>query len=525
MRVLPVALAALLLSLPALGGDPVPVAGFETISEVVAADVANRGEWSVVATRGQVTLLDRNFRPVWDKKLDEISGVAISAKGDLIVVSSGPKILLLNRAGEEQWSTGFPQQVLSVDITPTGNRIVATAGKFVYLVDRDSRQLWKHDTLYLKTRAVISADGNYVGAISLKEGILMNHSQREVDMRKFETYRAPVTSLSDEEASFQRIEMASVALREPALSDTIPNLTVGSSDGNYYVFDKTGRYFKVQASVARLPVVSIASVPFGVFTAIGSEVAFFGPVGDLRWKTRGQDQVLTVATSPDDRFLIYGGKDRRVRIVDLSPLLPTYLYVNTTSGPLNNSTPAEVYVDGERLGVAPAKFEVTAGLRRVRVVNRSFGEMNRRVELAPGQTTDLLVNLSNLIPDSTLLVTTDPPGADVSLDGALLGKSPINESFSAGNYTLRVSLSGHKEFSQMVTLSRGNTTRLNVSMAKADSVEVSKPQEFGSAALPSTPEPTKTPFVPTPTPEPPGFEAVFAVGALILAGMLRRRKP
>ena len=61
-------------------------------------------------------------------------------------------------------------------------------------------------------------------------------------------------------------------------------------------------------------------------------------------------------------------------------------------------------------------------------------------------------------------VNVSPNGANVSLDGVLIGRGDTTRVLPAGQYTLRVSAAGYQDFQQTVNIQNGQTTRVNASL-------------------------------------------------------------
>jgi formylglycine-generating enzyme required for sulfatase activity len=67
---------------------------------------------------------------------------------------------------------------------------------------------------------------------------------------------------------------------------------------------------------------------------------------------------------------------------------------------------------------------------------------------------------------ATLAVISEPSGAEVSLNGTLLGKTPLNESVAATSGMVRLSLAGYHPLEFEVTLVRGQTVTIGATEAK-----------------------------------------------------------
>lgn len=68
----------------------------------------------------------------------------------------------------------------------------------------------------------------------------------------------------------------------------------------------------------------------------------------------------------------------------------------------------------------------------------------------------------------TVNVSSNPTGADISVDGDFVGNSPSVLKLSPGKHTLTVKLSGFKDWSREITVQAGSEVQLTATMEKAD---------------------------------------------------------
>jgi hypothetical protein len=62
--------------------------------------------------------------------------------------------------------------------------------------------------------------------------------------------------------------------------------------------------------------------------------------------------------------------------------------------------------------------------------------------------------------------TSTPDGADVYSDGAFVGNTPSTLKLAPGKHTIRVTASGHKEWSREITVQAGSDVKLNAVLEK-----------------------------------------------------------
>ena len=130
---------------------------------------------------------------------------------------------------------------------------------------------------------------------------------------------------------------------------------------------------------------------------------------------------------------------------------------------------ADVFIDGRRVGATPLVLTVQPGTHLLALRN---GEAERRVVFtaAPGAQLAQYLDLKGAEPaaqTARLSITTDPPGAQVAIDGRQRGLSPVVvENLTAAEHGVTVtSTSGSVE--RRITLEAGATKELVFSLPRS----------------------------------------------------------
>lgn len=101
-------------------------------------------------------------------------------------------------------------------------------------------------------------------------------------------------------------------------------------------------------------------------------------------------------------------------------LVPAWALVTVLTEPEG----AQVLVDGQPRGTAPTKLELDAGSHRIELRETGFKPWVTDVQVVANEPQTLgPVRLG--LPDGTLVVRTEPPGASVSVGGAYRGRAPL----------------------------------------------------------------------------------------------------
>jgi formylglycine-generating enzyme required for sulfatase activity len=153
---------------------------------------------------------------------------------------------------------------------------------------------------------------------------------------------------------------------------------------------------------------------------------------------------------------VEGMQVRQTVSVDLEP---GWADVRVESVP----TGAEVRVDGEAVdGTTPLTAEILAGERELTVQAPGYKPARRTLAVEPG--TDLAPEPFRLERiDGLLVVTSDPDGATVTVNGEFRGRTPAElELRPRRSYRIELFKAGHERLSRTVDVASGEETRLAV---------------------------------------------------------------
>ncbi len=144
---------------------------------------------------------------------------------------------------------------------------------------------------------------------------------------------------------------------------------------------------------------------------------------------------------------------------------------------LSNVEKADVYVDGEFKGQAPVTVNnVLPGEHLVEV--KAKGHLSKELKVNVVAQQQALVKLDleekpEIKPVGTLRIQADVTDTVVFLDGASLGKAPVEKSdVSAGKHVIIVRKKGYKDFRQTVDLQKGETKVITAELKKAGVIKV-----------------------------------------------------
>jgi len=67
---------------------------------------------------------------------------------------------------------------------------------------------------------------------------------------------------------------------------------------------------------------------------------------------------------------------------------------------------------------------------------------------------------------ASISLVSNPPGSDITVDDAFVGNSPATLKLKAGKHTIRVTISGYKDWSREITVSAGSEVNLTATLDK-----------------------------------------------------------
>jgi len=148
----------------------------------------------------------------------------------------------------------------------------------------------------------------------------------------------------------------------------------------------------------------------------------------------------------------------------------------TTQPPPNGSiaitsipSGAEVFIDGQLRGIAPAIFpEVLPGNHPVTLSSRGYDDWSHIVSVGSGRMSAVNAELIAAKETSgSLAVITDPPGAEIFMDGDFKGVSPVTlTGLSTGTHTVLLTLQDYADNKTNISITAGQTRKYTTALQK-----------------------------------------------------------
>ncbi len=134
---------------------------------------------------------------------------------------------------------------------------------------------------------------------------------------------------------------------------------------------------------------------------------------------------------------------------------------------LSDAPGARAYLDGTDMGPVPVDIkDVKAGdhIVQVKAPGMQTGEKTVKVAAGSSQIVKFDLNAEGPADSGTLKVVSMVPEAQVFIDGAAVGKVPVEKKLSAGEHPVVVRLDGYKQFEQKVRIESGQTITVQANL-------------------------------------------------------------
>lgn len=167
----------------------------------------------------------------------------------------------------------------------------------------------------------------------------------------------------------------------------------------------------------------------------------------------------------EDRVTVNAGTANVLKL-DLQPLPESETKQTGLLKVVSPVPEAVIFIDGERVGTAPQEKEVPAGEHFVVVTKPGYKKFEQKIDLDVGQTMTVSAELAEA---GGLRVLSTPPGADVLLDGQVIGQTPLNlEDVDVGEHVVTVRQSEYYDYEQSINIEGGQRTIVSAKLELID---------------------------------------------------------
>ncbi|HWU90113.1 MAG TPA: PEGA domain-containing protein [Kofleriaceae bacterium] len=163
---------------------------------------------------------------------------------------------------------------------------------------------------------------------------------------------------------------------------------------------------------------------------------------------------------------------------------------------LSDAPGARAFLDGIDMGPVPVDIkDVKAGEHILQVKATGFKTGEKTVTVRAGQSEILKFDLNTEAPadQGTLKVVSTVPEAQVFIDGAAVGKVPVDKKLASGEHPVVVRLDGYKQFEQKVRVDPGQTVTVSADLKAVGRLVILSTPPGASVLVNGVPT-GKTPF-------------------------------
>ena len=206
---------------------------------------------------------------------------------------------------------------------------------------------------------------------------------------------------------------------------------------------------------------SIETTPSGASVRLDAPTA--APLGqtplkDIKLRWGSHVLYISLAGYEERRMYIEVNRDGQVFLAELAELAILEVSPNGS-----DASDVHVFVDGERVGTLPFRSHVSPGRHMVQIKSGERLLMSEWINVGPGQVESLTFKGAPEAPKTgSLLVSTDIPGAEISVDGKVMGQTPlVIEAVPEGQHIVEIRARGKEPYRKEVLISSNERVSVN----------------------------------------------------------------
>jgi hypothetical protein len=130
----------------------------------------------------------------------------------------------------------------------------------------------------------------------------------------------------------------------------------------------------------------------------------------------------------------------------------------------SNPSGAQVLVEGRVVGSTPLNLVLRPGRVDLELRLGGYQIFRTSAQIRPGETTVINANLTPVVQDGLLQINSNPQGAQVLVNGRVVGNTPLNLTVQPGRYDIELRLAGYQGFRTTVTVGNAQAVPVNVNL-------------------------------------------------------------
>jgi len=133
-------------------------------------------------------------------------------------------------------------------------------------------------------------------------------------------------------------------------------------------------------------------------------------------------------------------------------------------------TRAQIYINGDLFGTTPKNATLNTGKYNIVIKREDYYDKEITVDLGSGDNEELNLDLDHHL--GSLFVYSDPPEADIFLDGDMAGKTPLKVTdLNTGKHNIKIMKSGYYTTTETVTVKVDKITNYDLNLMSHASVK------------------------------------------------------
>ena len=133
-------------------------------------------------------------------------------------------------------------------------------------------------------------------------------------------------------------------------------------------------------------------------------------------------------------------------------------------------TRAQIYINGDLFGTTPKNATLNTGKYNIVIKQEDYYDKETTVDLDSGDNEELNLDLDHHL--GSLFVYSDPPEADIFLNGDMAGKTPLKVTdLNTGKHNIKIMKSGYYTTTETVTVKVDKITNYDLNLMSHASVK------------------------------------------------------
>jgi hypothetical protein len=235
--------------------------------------------------------------------------------------------------------------------------------------------------------------------------------------------------------------------------DFVVSKVIPVIDKQEYAVSTTWFYLDIMPSTGRA---RITTTPSGATIYIDGKMVGTSPLSmDLDDGNHIVTAYKSGFRSETRQFSVISGRTVDVQL-DLKKFVSEYQLSIVT-----NPSDAVVYIDGSLIGRTPLNVTLEEGTKNLSVSKSGYVTYTETLVL--NRNISKSITLTPIVQNYQLSVITSPSGADVYVNNAYIGRTPLNVTLEAGTKNLRIERSGYETYSESFMLDRSISKSITLS--------------------------------------------------------------